>query len=174
MSKTFDRGGRRGGEWVASRIDDFATFTSGSDLVDSGDGSAMLVEGEEIATRPEVVTAEPVAVAFVPPVDDLAFEVVVEGMAGQFADEREIARVESERTSAVIVADEAPAIMAEPEAIAAADLAVDLEAVTTRDSARLDRLNDAVRLTRRAVEAWASVIDGTEIARGGGDVVLSR
>ena len=39
---------------------------------------------------------------------------------------------------------------------------------------RLDRLTNAVRLTRSAVEAWASLMDPAGSIRAGEQVVLSR
>lgn len=113
---------------------------------------------------------------------DLAFDSIGEGMALEFGSDLEATRAE--------VATVAPSIEAAPEMVAtvseptqpedelltlafpAPSASLTDEETTDQDettSARADRLSSAVRLTREAVQAWASVIQTV-----GDDVIPTR
>lgn len=169
---------RPGRDWVAAR-----TITL-SDL--KATASVWFAAEPEPAAQPPVAEPAPalaVAPAAEPAPDDLAFAAITEGMAASFAADLEVARAEE----AAAVRDEpAPAPAAEavaaadptgepehesmalahaepaPEAVTPGQAEFAPEAVTQGDAepaaSPATRLTSAVRATREAMNAWASVV----------------
>ncbi|WP_435019415.1 hypothetical protein TA3x_001283 [Tundrisphaera sp. TA3] len=176
--QTWSRSGR---EWVAARVGEFSAPLIGEAPAEAVEAPTIVAESPE---KPEPAEADPV--------DDLTFEVVVEGMAVRFGDEFEIARAEAARIEAATVAIAEPADEVEPlapnvglveaEELVASDMTHDDAslppaeglAAAPAEPGRIDRLSNAVQLTRKAVAAWACLIQVSDVARVGDEVVLSR
>lgn len=201
--------GRSGRVWVAARVSELSTLSTWQDLAGPEDAAEVEAVEDRVAAIDEAPTSHPED-SRTTPVDDLAFEVVVEGMASNFSEDIATARIETERAEAAlaalaeaeslgaeaiardedaippaleapVVAEAAP-IMAEvvpsvdPEEAPAVEAPLPAPEIVAEEAgpSRFDRLTKAVRLTRSAVEAWASLMDPAGSVDIGEQVVLSR
>jgi hypothetical protein len=158
---------RAGREWAGARMVDLSSIRVEAER-------ALL--GSTDCERAEVIAGPAEAVEVGPSTADLAFDVVVEGMASTFA--ADLAAIRADRPESIAtpdaIADQPPG--EEPPMLAWVDPEPELASfpasVETRPAAvaeppicpiatRVDRLSVAVRLTRQAVIAWASLIEGS-------------
>lgn len=167
-----------GGDWISARTVDLSAL--------GAEASGWLgINDPTMKPRTEVLVATPAPSPTgndesASPSTDLAFDSINEGMARAFADDSETALAE---TVPVALAQEAtPAtsveILRQPAADslalafpAPATAATDEEGddSVTSTPAPVDRLSSAVRLTRDAVEAWASLVQSV-----GNESILTR
>jgi hypothetical protein len=158
---------RAGREWAGARMIELSSIRAEAQR-------ALL--GPTDCERNGAIAAPAEAVIDGPSTADLAFDVVVEGMASTFA--ADMAAIQADRPEWIatpdVIADqppdEEPPMLAwvdpEPEpasfsAPAETQPAAVAETPTSPIATRVDRLSMAVRLTRQAVIAWASLIEGS-------------
>jgi len=144
---------RPGRDWVEARVADIAGLRTRAERAFAGaDDREPVAEAVSSLAGAEAPLAA----------SDLAFEVVSEGMAADFA--VDLALTRSEEPPAPAVADAAmladldgPAALPSGESVAALLAAEDAPAPS-----RSSRLFNAVRLTREAVHAWAILVQPAE------------
>jgi hypothetical protein len=155
---------RAGREWAGARMVDLSALRSEAECAFLG--STDCERADESAGPTATADAGSSSA-------DLAFDVVVEGMASTFAADLAAIRVEGPESAFApgALADqprgEDPPLLAwrDPEPESATFPAPAAEeptspAETSPSASRVDRLSAAVRLTRQAVIAWASLIEG--------------
>jgi hypothetical protein len=159
---------RSGRDWVASRLGDLPGPYVEADRADAGPTDCH--QAGRPTESPVVAVAEDCGIAA-----DLAFEAVSEAMAADFSADLLTMQAEespSETAPVMLSSDEPPAVGL-PDGEETMTLAVpadEAEAVepdeeTSESHSCLDRVSSAVRLTREAVQAWATLIQ--ESAEGG-------
>ncbi len=148
---------RAGQEWVDARVGDIARIKVEAELALAG------VADSERETAPD-----PSPVEATPDRDDLAFEAVVEKMASDFA--ADLAAIEEPvpADEAVVVVEPfremPPAAWTDPEPAAPAfeEVAESRPEVSApsgeKPASRSEQISAAVRLTKQALGAWASLI----------------
>ena len=152
-----------GGRWVESRLADLNHFRAEAERAfEGGPATDPAVYAEATApARTEVATTR----------DDLTFDAVVEGMASSFA--ADLATIEKAKSGVEIAAttpaptlEEVPAdTCIAPDALVAEGDSLDLEnpeasptpVLAVESPSTAEKLTSAVRLTKEAVNAWASV-----------------
>ena len=144
---------RSGRDWVDARVADLSGLRAGAERTLSGVvGGEPIPEGIAIARD---LTGS----------SDLAFEVVSEGMAADFAVDLAITRSEEPAPAAgsAMLADlDRPAALPSGEPVDGLLAREGPPAGESPARSRLARLSDAVRLTREAVHAWAVLIQPAE------------
>lgn len=156
---------RAGREWAGARMVEFSSLRGEAACASRGPTDC---ERESEGTGPA-----PTADAG-PPTVDLAFDVVVEGMASAFA--ADLAAIGPDRPELDVLPEviaeqsrgEDPPILAwtdpEPEPAsfpAPAESRPDGSTGSPAMAGRVERLSAAVRLTRQALSAWALLIEGS-------------
>jgi hypothetical protein len=152
---------KSGHEWASARMADLSSLLVEAELAfGASPDRAIGGESREVETIPVAPSSRV----------DLAFEAVVEGMASGFS--ADLALMEEskppveEAVASVEPTPEGPAAgVASPEPAPAAE-------ILAPPISRLERISTAVRLTRQAVDAWASIIQPTadrEYEDGPGD-----
>ena len=158
---------KTGRDWFNARMVDLSNLRVEAERVIAEDA-----DGE----RAEEPAAAPIEVASTRA--DLAFDAVVEGMASEFA--TDLASIEArkppdEALAAVEPSREIPpAEQSDPsledpdvETLAEADPAPTAPAQAVEPPSRIERISTAVRLTREAMNAWASLIQPSPVKVAG-------
>ena len=153
---------RTGREWVDARVGDTARLKVEAELALAG------LRGRLRARSPTPVAPRPTSVEVPSTRDDLAFEAVVEKMASDFA--ADLAAIEESKPEdeAVVVVEPfremPPAAWTDPEPAApafeeVAEAPAEVSAPPRETPAsRSEKISAAVRLTKQALGAWASLI----------------
>lgn len=192
--------GRTGQQWVVAQSSALMSMVSGPVAIET---AASEEPDAAPAEAPALAAAEPAAPAAPEAVDDLTFEVVVEGMAVQFGDDLAMmtpapapavvaATTPAPAPAEPVVVETVPPVVAEvvppavepPSVAATVPHADDLpapvaEAASTLADAtpaapRAARFSQALRLTSRAMAAWASVLDAPSAYSEADSGVITR
>jgi hypothetical protein len=152
---------RSGRDWVAATWADLPGSCVGADPADAGPTDCH--QASKQTGSPVIAVAEDCRTS-----DDMVFEAVSEGMAADFSADLLTMQAEESpsETAAVMLSSDEPPAVGLPDGEESMTLAVpadEAEAVepdeeTDESPSHLDRVSSAVRLTREAVQAWASLI----------------
>ena len=157
---------RSGRDWVGARVVDLSGPSVEADRADAGPTDCH--QASMPAGSPAIAVAEDSVGS-----DDMAFEAVSAGMAADFTADLLTMQVEgppSESVPVTLASDEAPAVglpdgeemmslaatadEAEAQVVESGDEPIEVNETTSR----LERVSSAVRLTREAVQAWATLM----------------